>query len=149
MFLNHKTDAMIFISNIGETCNQKVDCDFRDEIISEYDPETIDLNKFPVYFCKPGHYLPSGKKPTTTEEVPEKCEPCKCHPRGTQLYQETDIFAEPDENAEKVAPVLCNELTGECACLSTTIESSEEMGCDHCADTYWDNFPQGQCDHSM
>ena len=88
-----------------------------------------------------------GTKPTSLSQGAPECVRCKCDSRGTKLYQETDIFAEPDENEEDII-FLCDELTGECACLSTTIIDSDNKGCARCNDTYWQNFPTGQCDHS-
>ena len=89
-----------------------------------------------------------GTKPTSLSQGAPECVRCNCHPRGTQLYQETDIFAEPDENEEDLI-FMCDELTGECACLSTTIvTSTTPLGCARCTDTYWQNFPTGLCDHS-
>ena len=127
-----------FPFQIGEDCTQKINCDFRDEIISNYDADTIDLNIVPEYKCKPGFYLPQANRLQPTDsvnsaEAMEDCIDCDCNKRGTQC--------DPCKGDDSV--YLCDKFTGQCVCHNDGIEGKK---CDKCKEKYWQNFPEGLCD---
>ena len=122
---------------------QSIDCDFRDQITSAYDPNTIALNIIPRFQCVHGSYLEehfqeNGGYPAEWHSVlpltGDTMPPCKhcsehCNPSGTVCEYPCD-----QEN-----PILtCDEFTAKCECVNERIVG---QNCDQCKPEYWQNFP--------